>query len=81
MRKSVRTPPISTALLASRGKPWRRLPMSRRGAADIDDERLLQPGQERGAAHASWSGPRRSSRPGSARATSASITVPSFWVR
>jgi hypothetical protein len=28
MRKSVRTPPISTTLLASRGKPWRRLPMS-----------------------------------------------------
>ena len=28
IRKSVRTPPISTTLLASRGKPWRRLPMS-----------------------------------------------------
>ena len=28
MRKSVRTPPISTTLLASRGNPWRRAPMS-----------------------------------------------------
>ena len=28
MRNSVRTPPTSTTLLASRGKPWRRLPMS-----------------------------------------------------
>ena len=28
MRNSVRTPPISTTLLASRGKPWRRLPTS-----------------------------------------------------
>ena len=28
MRNSVRTPPTSTTLLASRGKPWRRLPIS-----------------------------------------------------
>ena len=28
MRKLVRTPPMSTTLLASRGKPWRRQPTS-----------------------------------------------------
>ena len=80
MRKSVRTPPISTTLLASRGKPCRRLPMSvvvpptSMTIASLSPERNAAP-------RMLLVGPDAKLYTGKASAVAASITVPSFWVR
>ena len=51
MRKLVRTPPTSTATVACRGKPLCSAPTSDGRAADVDDDRLGDAGEERGAAN------------------------------
>ena len=79
MRKSVRTPPTSTTELASRGNPRRSWPISvevpptSMTIASASPDRKAAPRIELVA-------PEAKLITGSAVATSADITVPSFWV-
>ena len=80
MRKSVRTPPILTTELASRGKPCCSWPTSVVVPPTSTTIASSRPGQVRRAAHRIGRRRRQSCRPARRCAGAASATVPSFWV-
>ena len=79
IRNRVRTPPISTTLLASRGKPLTRQPMSAVVPPTSQTMAFSIPAS-RAAPRMELVGPEAKENTGYSRAASASATVPSFWV-
>ena len=80
MRNRVRTPPISTTELASRGKPRRNCPISVEVPPTSTTIASARPDRN-AAPRIELVAPEAKLVTGSAVAASAAITVPSFWVR
>ena len=79
MRKSVRTPPILMALLASRGKPAVRQPTSE-VVPPISTTMAFSMPARMAAPRRLFVGPEANESTGKRSAYSAAMTVPSFWV-
>ena len=80
MRKFVRTPPTSTAIELSRGKPSSQHADVGRRAADVDDDAVVEAAEESAAANAVRRAGREREHREALRQRRGGISVPSFWL-